>query len=66
MTIMLLSYAMEQRSAWWVLMFSLACAVSSLYGWRALTWPFGVVEECGHWSLYNVGGSDSYNEVATV
>ncbi len=39
--IMLLSYALEQRSAWWVLIFALACAASSLYGWLAGTWPFG-------------------------
>ena len=47
--IMLLSYALEQRSAWWVLIFALACAASSLYGWLAGTWPFGVVE--GVWAL---------------
>ena len=48
-TIMLLSYALEKRSAWWVLIFALACAASSLYGWLAGTWPFGVVE--GVWAL---------------
>jgi hypothetical protein len=48
-SIMLLSYALEQRSAWWVLIFALACAASSLYGWLAGTWPFGVVE--GVWAL---------------
>ena len=47
--IMLLSYAQEQRSSWWVLIFALACAASSLYGWLAGTWPFGVVE--GMWAL---------------
>ncbi len=47
--IMLLSYALELRSPWWVLVFALACAVSSLYGWLAGTWPFGVVE--GVWAL---------------
>ncbi len=30
-------------------MFALACAASSLYGWLAGTWPFGVVE--GGWAL---------------
>jgi hypothetical protein len=29
--IMLLAYALEQRSTWWVLMFALACEGSSLY-----------------------------------
>jgi hypothetical protein len=42
--LMLLSYALEYRSSWWVLVFALACAASSLYGWLAGTWPFGVVE----------------------
>ncbi len=46
---MLLAYALEQRSSLWVLMFALACAASSLYGWLAGTWPFGVVE--GVWAL---------------
>jgi hypothetical protein len=48
-TIMLISYAQEKRSAWWVLIFALACAASSLYGWLAGTWPFGVVE--GVWAF---------------
>jgi hypothetical protein len=47
--IMLLAYAFERRSPWWVLVFALACAASSLYGWLAGTWPFGVVE--GIWAL---------------
>jgi hypothetical protein len=29
---MMLSYALEQRSTWWVLISALACAASSLYG----------------------------------
>jgi len=46
---MLVAYALEQRSAWWVLVFGLACGASSLYGFLAGTWPFGVVE--GVWAL---------------
>jgi hypothetical protein len=42
-TIMMLSYALEQRSVHWVLVFGLACAAASTYGWLAETWPFGVV-----------------------
>jgi len=49
---MLLSYALEDRAATWVLVFALACAASSLYGWLAGTWPFGVVE--GVWALVAV------------
>lgn len=48
-TIMLISYALEQRSHWWILIFALACAASSTYGWLAGTWPFGIVE--GIWAL---------------
>ncbi len=47
--VMLLSYALEHRSPWWVLVFALACVASSLYGWLAGTWPFGIVE--GIWAL---------------
>ncbi len=48
-TVMLISYTLEHRAAGWVLVFALACAASSLYGWLAGTWPFGVVE--GVWAL---------------
>ena len=48
-TVMLFSYALEDRSSWWVLVFALACAASSAYGWAAGTWPFGVVE--GVWAV---------------
>ena len=48
-TVMLISYAFEQRSLWFVLIFAFACAASSAYGWLAGTWPFGVVE--GIWAL---------------
>jgi len=46
---MLLFYALEERSPWWVLAFAPACAASSAYGWLAGTWPFGMVE--GVWAL---------------
>ncbi len=48
-SVMLLAYALEERAVAWVLVFALACAASSLYGWLAGTWPFGVVE--GVWAL---------------
>lgn len=43
-TAMLAAYWLEPRSPWYSLGFALACAASSLYGWLAGTWPFGVVE----------------------
>ena len=48
-SIMLVSYALEQRSTWWILVFAFACTASSAYGWMSGTWPFGIVE--GVWSL---------------
>lgn len=43
-TLMMLFYALESRSAWYTFAFGLACLGSSLYGWLAGTWPFGIVE----------------------
>ncbi len=48
-TVMLIAYALERRSVWWILVFAFACAASSAYGWLAGTWPFGVVEAI--WAL---------------
>jgi hypothetical protein len=50
--LMLVAYALEPRATGWVLVFALACAASSLYGWLAGAWPFGVVE--GIWALVAV------------
>jgi len=41
---MLLTYALERRSAWFVLAFAGACLASSVYGFLQGAWPFGVVE----------------------
>jgi hypothetical protein len=41
---MLFCYAMEDRSAWFVLVFALACWSSAVYAWLGGTWPFTVVE----------------------
>lgn len=43
-TVMLIAYALERRSVWWILIFALGCVASSAYGWLSGTWPFGVVE----------------------
>lgn len=48
-TAMLLFYALEDRSAWFVLAFAGACALASLYGFLQGAWPFGVVE--GVWTV---------------
>ena len=46
---MLLCYAMETRSPWWVLGFALSCVAGAAYGFLQGAWPFGLLE--GVWSL---------------
>jgi hypothetical protein len=46
---MLLCYALEHRSHWYVLAFALACALGSAYGFLQGTWPFGLLEAI--WSV---------------
>ena len=46
---MMLCYAMEDRSRWWVLGFAGACVAGSAYGFMQGAWPFGLVE--GVWSI---------------
>jgi hypothetical protein len=41
---MLLFYALEHRSPGFILAFAAACLASSIYGFLAGTWPFGVIE----------------------
>ena len=41
---MLVCYALEDRSHWFVLAFAGACALGSVYGFLQGAWPFGVVE----------------------
>ena len=43
-TAMLVCYAFEHRSHWFVLGFAAACALGSIYGFLLGAWPFGVVE----------------------
>jgi hypothetical protein len=41
---MLLFYALEDRSHWYVLAFAGACTLASAYGFLQGAWPFGLVE----------------------
>jgi len=41
---MLLFYALEDRSPWYVLAFAAASALASAYGFLQGAWPFGFVE----------------------
>jgi hypothetical protein len=52
---MLVCYAFEDRSRWFILAFAGACALVSLYGFLQGAWPFGFVEAI--WSaVAGVGG----------
>jgi hypothetical protein len=42
--LMLVCYALEDRSRWFVLAFAVACALGSIYGFLQGAWPFGLVE----------------------
>src|SRR6059036_1401839 len=48
-TAMLVAYALEDRSHWFILVFAGACALGSVYGFLQGAWPFGLVEAV--WSL---------------
>jgi len=43
-TAMLVSYALERRSPWYVLAFTVSCGLGSAYGFLQGAWPFGIVE----------------------
>lgn len=43
-TAMLVTYAMESRSSWFILAFAVACLLGSIYGFLQGAWPFGAVE----------------------
>ncbi|MGK2922085.1 MAG: hypothetical protein ACSLE4_04755 [Methyloceanibacter sp.] len=43
-TAMLVTYALEDRSHWFILAFAGACLLGSAYGFLQGAWPFGVLE----------------------
>jgi len=46
---MLLTYALEKRSRWFILAFSASCVLGSVYGFLQGAWPFGALE--GVWAV---------------
>jgi|SRR5579875_1695077 len=48
-TLMLVFYALEKRSHWFVLAFSGSCVLASAYGFMEGAWPFGLIEAL--WSV---------------
>jgi len=49
LTFMMLMYALERRGRGFIVAFAIGCVMSSVYGFLAGTWPFGVVEAV--WAL---------------
>ena len=43
-TAMLIFYALEHRSHWFILAFAVSCVLGSIYGFLQGAWPFGLVE----------------------
>ncbi len=48
-TAMLVCYALEHKSRWYVPGFAGACVLGSVYGFVQGAWPFGVIEAI--WAL---------------
>jgi len=48
-TAMLVTYALEKRSRWFILAFAGSCVLGSVYGFLQGAWPFGLVE--GIWAV---------------
>jgi hypothetical protein len=48
-TAMLVCYALESRSRWFILAFAVSCALGSAYGFLQGAWQFGLVEAV--WSM---------------
>ena len=44
LTFMMAMYALERRGPRFILLFALGCLLSSIYGFLAGAWPFGVIE----------------------
>jgi hypothetical protein len=51
-TAMLICYALEERSALFILGFAAACGLGSVYGFLQGAWPFGLIEAI--WALVAV------------
>lgn len=43
-TFMIVMYALESRGRKFIALFSLGCLLSSVYGFLAGAWPFGLIE----------------------
>ncbi len=48
-TLMMIFYAIEERSSAYTMLFGITCLGTSIYGFAAGTWPFGIIE--GVWAV---------------
>lgn len=48
-TLMMVFYALEAQSRWYILGFAFACVLGSIYGFLQGAWPFGIIEAI--WAL---------------
>jgi hypothetical protein len=48
-SMMLITYTLEECSHWFVFLFAISCALGSTYGFLQGAWPFGLVEAV--WAL---------------
>jgi hypothetical protein len=48
-SMMLVCYALEKRSLWFIFGFAVSCGLGSVYGFLQGAWPFGFVEAI--WSI---------------
>ncbi len=48
-SLMVISYALEKKSNWYIFIFGIACVLGSVYGFLQGAWPFGIAE--GIWAV---------------
>ena len=62
---MLVCYAFENQSHWFVLLFAASCALGSAYGFLQGAWPFGLVKPSGRSSPFAAGVRREFPEFST-
>jgi hypothetical protein len=62
---MLVCYAFEHLSRWFLVGFGLACGLGSAWGFSQCAWPFGVVEAIWAVLLLIGGPASAWSQVYT-
>jgi hypothetical protein len=65
-TAMLVCYALESRSPWFVLLFAASCALGSAYGFLQGAWPSGWSRRSGRWWRGGAGAGCDDPGIATT